>query len=202
MLEFVLREHFRLAAHAALLFAVGLFVSWPVIRYRLRGVALVPLAVFRVVLKLIGPAPSIARTAAVVFCFNGAVMFLCMASGFHPLPPKLLGIWTGLNIGVITGLARQEPLMAAGGSGPGRWAPPRWLTALCSLAVLTLELPCFWLALAMGMSMGHAVQAGTQSYLEALTPRAGAYGAVILPALLLSAVAEAVAVRGSSAPSA
>ena len=199
MLEFVFRAHMRLASHAALLFAVGLFISVPVVRYRLRPIAWLPLAVFRLVIGLIGSSPSMARMVAVIFSFNTVAIFLYMASGFHPVLPKVFGIWTGMNIGIVMGMARQEEL--AGRSGwakPGQWRPSRSLTGLCGLLVLLLELPCFWFAVAMGISLSHAVQAGMQSYTEALAPRASAYLAVIAPLLLCSAVAEAVAIRGTA----
>ena len=197
MLEFVFRNHLRLAVHAALLFAVGLFISWPIVHYRLRALARLPLAIFRFVLRLIGPRPSIARIAGVIFCFNSVAIFIDMASGFHPLLPKLLGIWTGANVGMVAGLARQEGLAEPCEVGAGQWVPPARLVALCGLLTLVLELPSFWFALAMGMSLGHEVQSGSAPYLSALAVRAGAYAAIVMPLLLLSALAEAVAVRGA-----
>jgi hypothetical protein len=197
MLSFVFRDHAKLALHAALLFTVGAFASWPVIHYRLSAVAQLPLAVFRLVVRLLGHSPSLAHMTGVIFGFNGTVIFLYMATGCHPLLPKLFGIWTGLNVCVVSALATEEGLMEPALPAPGQWAPPPGVGALCGLLVLVLELPCFWLALAMGMSMGHAVQSGAASYGEALAVRTGAYGAVVLPLLLLSALAEAVALRGS-----
>jgi hypothetical protein len=199
MLSFVFRDHARLALHAALLFAVGAFAAWPVMHYRLWGLARPALVVFRLVVRLLGRSPSIARTTAVIFGFNGVAIFLYMASGFHPFLPKLFGIWTGFNVCVVAAMAGEEGLMAAARPAPGQWMPSRGLGALCGLLVLALELPCFWFALAMGMSMGHAVQSGGAHYLLALAVRAGAYASVILPLLLLSALAESVALRGSDA---
>lgn len=196
MLEFVFRDHLRLALDAALLFAVGLFVSYPVVRWRLRGVAAVPLALYRLVVRLIGPSPSIARTAGVIWAFNSVVIFIDMASGFHPLMPKLLCIWTGLNVGVTLGFAPREAMPLAGPEQPGRWTPPPPLARACGVLVLVLELPSFFYAVAMGINMGWLVQRGELAYLPALSVRARAYAAVIVPMLLVSAVAEAVAIRG------
>ncbi|MHC4788981.1 MAG: hypothetical protein ACYS8K_07230, partial [Planctomycetota bacterium] len=70
MIEFVFAVHLRLALRAALLFAVGLFAAWPVVRYRIKSLAALPMAVFRLVLRLIGPSPTIARMAGVIFGFN------------------------------------------------------------------------------------------------------------------------------------
>lgn len=197
MVEYVLRAHFRLAADSALLFAVGLFLSWPIVHYRLELLTRLPLAVFHLVLRLIGTSPSIARTAAVVFCFNSVVIFAYMASGFHPLLPKVFGIWIGMNVGIIIGMVgRRGALPHVGRPAAGQWVPPASLTAVCGALVLMLELPCFWFAVAMGISMGHTVQAGAEPYLSALALRAQAYLAVIVPALAVSAIAEAIAVRG------
>ena len=198
MLEFVLAEHFRLAIHAALLFAVGLFVSWPVVHYRLDALAALPLAVFRAVLRLMGPSPGIARMTAVIFGFNGIAIFIYMASGLHPLLPKLFAVWTGMNVGLVVGMGREEALVEQARPRAGQWVPAARLTRLCGLLVLLLEMPSFWFSLAMGMSMGHAVRAGA-AYADALGERAAAYAAIILPALLASALAESVTVRGSGA---
>jgi hypothetical protein len=200
MLDFVVRTHLRLALHAGLLFAVGIFVSWPIVHYRLRAVAWPAVQAFRLILRLVGPSPSIARTAAAIFLFNTIAIFVYMASGFHPLLPKVFGIWTGLNIGVIVSLAREGDFIQRSRPTPEQWRPPPRLVAVCGTMVLALELPCFWYSIAMGMSMGHAVQAGVQPYAAALETRAAAYVGVIVPLLLCSAVAEAIAIRGTAAP--
>lgn len=197
MLRFLLQEHARLSLHAAILFAVGLYAAYPVVRFRMGVVAWPALALFRAVLRLLGPSPSLALAAGVIFSFNSVVIFLYMASGFHPLAPKLFAVWTGLNIGAIMGAVHRGevpagPLLIA----PGQWRPPSWLGGVCGLMVLLLELPCFWLAIAMGMSLGHAVQADVP-YLVALAPRALAYCGVVVSVLFVSAVAEAVAIRAA-----
>jgi len=198
MLEFVLVDHLRLALDAALLFAVGLFVSWPVVHYRLKAIARLPLAVFRLVLGLIGRSPGIPRMAGAIWGFNSVAIFVYMASGCHPLLPKLFGIWVGMNIGIIMGMApHAEDLLQAGMAAPGQWVPPPLLSTVSGALVLVLELPCFWFAIAMGIRMGQAVQSG-QPYLSALAPRATAYVCVIVPVLAFSAVCEAVAIRGSA----
>lgn len=200
MFSFVFRQHLRLAIDAAILFVVGLFVSWPVVYYRVRTIARPPIAVFRFVLRLIGPAPSLPRLTAVVFCFNAGVIFVYMASGFHPLLPKVFAIWTGMNIGIVIGLGHEEGLAEPSPPPAGQWRPSLRLAAGCGLLVLLLELPAFWLSIAMGLTMGHAVQIGGATYAGALAERTAAYATVILPMLLASAVAEAVAIRGAAAP--
>ena len=200
MLDFVFDKHLRLAFESLILFAVGLFVAWPVIRYRLRAVAWLPLALMRAVLRLMGPSPSLPRMAGLIFGFNSLVIFLYMASGLHRLPPMVFGIWTGMNVGIIIGMATRGPgMIDLLRPAPGQWVPSPGLAVLCGPAVLLLELPCFWFSVAMGISMGQQVQAGTVAYGAALALRARAFAEVIMPLLLLSAVAEAVAIRGSAA---
>jgi len=199
MLGFVFSEHLRLAAHSALLFIVGLFVSWPVVHYELKAVARPPLAIFRGVLKLLGPSPSILRMMGLIFSFNGVALFAYMATGFHPLLPKLLAIWTGMNIGIIIGMGADEAdLISVSPPTPSQWVPSPGLAVACAPIVLLLEMPCVLFTIAMGISMGHAVQSGV-AYSQAFAVRAGAYLSVVLPLLVLSALAEAVAIRGSAA---
>ena len=62
MLEFVFIQHLRLAIEAMVLFVIGLAISWPVVHYRWTWVAALPLAIFRSVLRLIGPSPGLVRT--------------------------------------------------------------------------------------------------------------------------------------------
>jgi hypothetical protein len=199
-LSFVLSHHFRLALHSALLFAVGLFVAWPVVRYRLTGVAWLPRRIFRFVVGCIGPHPSLFRIAGVIFLFNATIMLLQMVSGFHSFVPKVLGIWTGMNVAIMTAFSGEagELVRRAAGKREG-WIPPRLLTLACSLMVMALELPCYFYALAMGIRLGHLVQGGDAAYLEALWPRLIGYGVVVAPGLLLSAAAEAVSIRGAAA---
>ncbi len=200
MLEFLLRRHWRPALDALLLFVVGLFVSWPVVRYRLRALTWPPRAVFRFILRLMGRSPGIPRVGGVIFAYNATAIFIYMAAGFHPLVPKILGIWVGMNVGIVTLTMRQEgEAVEAFRPEPDQWRPPAVLSVPCGLVVLLLELPCFWFAIAMGISMGHRVQAGDASYFSALAMRAKVYLSLLVPALLVSGMAEAVAVRGSAA---
>jgi len=195
--EYVLFAHFRLALHAAILFAVGLFAAAPVVHYRLKAVEWLPWRIFRLVLLMMGRRPGLLRMSAVIWLFNSTVMFAYMASGFHPMLPKVFGIWVGLNIGVVAARSAREdelaPWAAAEADSRG-WVPPVTLVVACGALVVLLEMPCFCYALAMGMSMGSEVQAGGD-YLSSLRPRAMAYLTVIVPALLASALAESIALR-------
>jgi hypothetical protein len=198
MLRFLFSyAHLRLALDALILFVVGLFIAWPVVRYRLTVLARPAEAVLRLVLRAIGPSPPVVRLAGVIWLYNSTVIFIYMTTGWHPILPKIACIWVGMNIGVLMGMVqRQEDIIASLRPSPGQWRPGRRLALLCGALVSLVELPAFWLAIAMGISMGHAVQAGDAGYGAALAARAGAYGTVLVPALLVSALAEAVAIRG------
>ncbi len=203
MLEFVFRDHLRLAVHALVLFVAGLLLAVPVLRWRVRVLILPARGLMRFALGLMGRAPGIARGAGVIFAHNAAVMFLCVASGFHPMLPAILTVWTGINIGVLVKAGDDAPgLLKALQGPPDGWKPGPRLTALAGLLVPLIELPCFWFSAAMGMGMGQRIQAGAALYAEALAERAAAYACVILPLLLVSAVAEAVAIRGMGPPDA
>ena len=194
----MLVKHSRLALHAALIFAAGLFAAWPVVRFRLHGVAWLPRQTMRFVTALMGRGPSIFRMTLVIFLFNSAVMFVQMVSGFHPFVPKLFGLWTGLNVGIMTFMTSPTALPSLSTLPKHGWVPPANVTVLGGFLVLALELPCYWFTLAMGMTLGHEVQAGA-FYTMAFTERARAYALIIVPVLLVSAAAEAVSIRGSVA---
>ncbi len=178
---------------------MGLFVAWPVVRYRLTGVAWLPRRIFRLVVRLMGPRPTLFRMALVIFLFNSIVMFLQMAAGFHSFVPKVLCIWTGMNVGVMMGFAGESAGMIRQAARRREgFIPPPALTLVCSLLVMLLELPCYFYALAMGMKLGHTVQGGQAAYAAALEPRAVAYLLFLAPALFVSALAESVSIRGAA----
>jgi hypothetical protein len=201
MLDFVLTQHWRLALQALLLFVAGLLLAWPVLRFRLRLVARPAEFVLRIVLRLMGRSPPVPRVAVVIFAYNATVIFLYMAAGFHPLAPKVLCVWVGLNVAVLMGMVQtQEEMLAAFQVEPGMWRPASGLALICGVLVLVLELPCLWFAVGMGIRMGQLVQGGHVGYLEALAERARAYWTVIAPVLFVSATAEAIAIRGAGPP--
>ena len=93
----------------------------------------------------------------------------------------------------------QEEFARFARRAAGQWRPPAGLSMACGVLVLLLELPCFWYCIAMGISMGWAVQGGTP-YQTALASRAPAYASVIVPLLLVSALAESVTIRTGAEP--
>ena len=198
MIEFVLVEHSRLALHAAVIFAAGLFAAWPVVRFRLHGVAWLPRQTMRFVTALMGRGPSIFRMTLIIFLFNSAVMFIQLASGFHPFVPKLFGLWTGLNVGIMTFMTSPTEMPSLSTLPKHGWVPSPNVTVLSGLLVLARELPSYGFTLAMRVTRGHEVQSGV-FYTMAFSHRVRAYALIIVPALLVSAAAEAVSIRGSVA---
>ncbi|MDP6438330.1 MAG: stage II sporulation protein M [Candidatus Brocadiia bacterium] len=196
-LEYVLLGHWRPAAQAAALFGLGLAVSLPLARLRVRALEWLPIQALKLVLRLMGPRPGLARMTAVIWGFNATAIFIYMASGFQPLLPKVFALWTGMNIGLVLAASRREGEDVLWGLERPRdgWVPPTWVAAACGMLVVLLELPCFWYAIAMGVTLGRDVQAGEGYYLAALGVRGWAYARLIVPALLVSAAAESVAIR-------
>ena len=198
MAEFV--DHLWVALYAALLFVAGALGAWPLVKFRLRGAAWLPEQLFKGILRLMGPHPSILRMTVVIFSFNGLVMFVTMASGFHPAVPQVLAVWTGLNVALMAAMSTsQKDLHRITNIREGDWVPGSGLTLLCGLLVMTLELPCFWFAVAMGIRLGRQMQSNEISYGAGLEERAVVFVTVILPALFISAAAESISIRGGAA---
>ncbi len=201
----LLYEHLGLGLVAALLFAAGLGTALAVVRGNVGWLMALPLWVVRQVLRVIGPAFPPLRVFLVIFCFNTVAIFLYMASGVLVVVPALVAFLTGLNIGVIVLRAGdvelpsgERPLAATMRPDDEVDVAP-WVS-LCSLAVLVLELPSFWLSVGMGIGMGRELTKVGQYTLahmgELLSARAAAYVSIILPILLVSALAETAAIRG------
>jgi hypothetical protein len=199
VISFVLARHFWPACEAALLFFLGALLAWPAMRFGPGVLTRFPRMLLRQVARWFGKDPSIARMTGVIFGFNATAMFLYMAAGIRPWLPQAIAVLTGFHIAVALFLGEEELWGPADGAVPGpgaSWFPGKGLTALCGVLVLGIELPCFWYATGMGISLGRDVLAGLVPYAEGVVPRAKAYAAVILPLLLTSAACEAVAVRG------
>jgi len=201
----LLASHLWLGAIAAILFTAGAGTAAPVVRSDVRWLMAVPLWVVRQVLRVIGPAFPPIRVFTLIFTFNSVAIFLYMVSGVLIVLPAAIAFLTGLNIGVVVLKAGEielpsgeRPLAATLSPRDDRPVAP-WVS-LCSLAVLVLELPSFWISLGMGIGLGRALsQPGhyTLSDLAALVgERAWAYLTIVVPVLFLSALAETAAIRG------
>jgi len=201
----VLAEHIWLGVVAALLFVAGLATAGPVVQRDHRWLMALPLAVVRLVLRLIGPQFRAVPAFVVIFVFNSVVICLYMLSGALIVLPGAMAFLTGLNIGVVTLKANEIEVPGGQGSlgalvatAEGREVP-RW-AGLCGLLVLVLELPSFWVSVGMGIGMARKLSAAgayTLANLQALAiERLHAYWMTIIPALCLSALAEVAAIRG------
>ncbi len=176
----LLGDHLWLGAIAAVLFAAGVGTSAPVVRSNVRWLMALP-----------------------IFGFNASMICLYMLSGVLVVLPAAIAFLTGLNIGVI--VLKSGEIELPGGERPlapvaaeETTAPP-WV-GLCSLAVLVLELPSFWISVGMGIGMGrHLAINGPYDWpsISALAiERLHAYWMVIIPVLFISALAETAAIRG------
>ena len=127
-------------------------------------------------------------------------MFVYMSTGFLPGLPWVVALWTGLNIGIICIKTPElEPPFANRppddhSDGPASRAE-MLLVGACFLLVLLIELPCFWLSVAMGVTLSN-VPFGAER-VELWTIRAAVYVRLIVPALLISAIAESKVVLGA-----
>jgi hypothetical protein len=76
------------------------------------------------------------------------------------------------------------------------------IAAVCGILVIVLELPAFWISIALGMSLSDLVwvEPSWQGIRAAFAPRAIAYAQVIVPVLAISAAAEAIAIKGLGSP--
>lgn len=199
----LLGEHLWLGAIAAVLFAAGVGTSAPVVRGNVRWLMALPLWLVRKVLRLVAPKFPPVRVFLLIFSFNAVMICVYMLSGVLVVLPAAIAFLTGLNIGVIV-LKSGEIELPSGERplatvGAEETAAPPWV-AVCSLAVLVLELPSFWISVGMGIGMGRKLAlAGPYDWptISALaTERLHAYWMVIIPVLFVSALAETAAIRG------
>jgi len=118
-----------------------------------------------------------------------------MISGGLVILPIAFDLFTGLNVGVIL-LKDAQDSMEDGRQPQTDGQPPRaWIGFLCLFTVI-VELSAFWLAIGMGITLGHVMRADFTwaAFAGAAEPRILAYLLVLVPALTLAAAAEAAAV--------
>ena len=198
-------------------FMAGAASAGIVVHYRIGPLMRFPLWLLKWVMKLMGRRPSMGRLFVIIFVFNSVAMFLYMCTGVWVIGPALVGFLTGMNLAIVFVCGRpmlppeavesEDPAPAEDDAEP---ATPGLVPLLCGLLVLVLELPAFWYATGMGISLGRHVrdhfslaQIVFMHYGEGglggeLAVRAAAYGRVIVPVLALSAWAEAYAVAETS----
>ncbi len=162
-------------------------------RHEVRGLLALPLWIHRLGKKYLTPQLSPAFLFAFIFLFNTAAIFVYMISGGLIILPIVFAVFTGLNVCVIMLASAREST----GEEPHPNAPPgRAWVGFLSLFSMAVELSAFWLAIGMGIRLGNVMQAEFTwaAFAGAAEPRIIAYVIILVPALALSAAAEAAAV--------
>lgn len=126
-------------------------------------------------------------------------MFVYMSTGAHPLVPSLIAATTGFTLTLCFSLPQEaESLFDFETVGPNDWLPSRSLAIAGGAATVLIELPCFFYSIGMGITLGQEVMRDRVPYLSGLETRATVYLTTVLPLLLISAICETVAIRGTS----
>jgi hypothetical protein len=198
----VLEAPFRtLAGHvgagvwAMVVFICGLLLALLVVRLDVHSLLALPLWLYRLGRKFLTPRVSPVLLFAFIFLFNATAIFVYMISGGLLILPIVFDLFTGLNVGVIM-LRDAQDSMEDGRQPQADGHPPRaWIGFLCLFTVI-VELSAFWLAIGMGITLGHVMRADFTwaAFAGAAEPRILAYLLVLVPALTLAAAAEAAAV--------
>ncbi|MEW6356214.1 MAG: hypothetical protein AB1696_07820 [Planctomycetota bacterium] len=188
----LLIEHFRCAGCAALVFTLGFISSVVVVKYRIEPLLIFPRWVagkLQRMLKL-----NAVAIFLLIFGFNSTAICVYMLTGaIHYLAPVVIAFLTGKNIGVITFLAGRTPADETTAPQP---SPVRQLIAIiCGVLTALLEMPCFWLGIAMGMTLGGFGGGPTVNLGAAAIARLSAYLWLVVPVLFVSAIAETMGIR-------
>lgn len=177
--------------YASLVFTLGFFSSLTVVKYRIEPLMVFPRWVARKIQRLVLlPSPLL---FLVIFGFNGLAICAYMLTGLlHYAVPAMIAFLTGTNLGVVLFLGTTTipggPVQAR---GPGRrqfWA------VVCGLVTALLELPAFWIAIAMGMTLG-GFGGPVDDLRSAALARLSAYVRLIAPVLMVSAAVETLGIR-------
>jgi len=191
-----LAEHIGLGVWAMVMFACGFLLAFPVVRLEVRSLLALPLWLYRLGRKYLTPELNPVFLFAFIFLFNTTAIFIYMISGGLIFLPIVFDIFTGLNVGVIM-LRDAQGAMNEPSSAPADMRPARaWVGFLCLFTVV-VELSVFWLAIGMGIKLGHQMRAEFvwATFAEYAQPRVLAYVLVLVPALVLSAAVETAAMK-------
>ena len=192
-----LGEHVGAAVWGVAVFACGFLLAFPVVKLGIRSLLVFPMWLLRLARKYLKPEVNAVWLCAFIFAFNTVAIFCYMVSGGLVVLPIVFDLFTGLNIGVIMLKDAEETLVEPRDDLPVTPRPRAWIGFL-SLFVVMAELTSFWLAIGMGIKLGHEMQAdfGWATFVRALGPRMLAYAVILVPALAASAVAETAAIKG------
>ena len=193
-----LREHLGPATWAFAVFACGFVLAFPVVRYNVRSLLAFPRWLLRLARKYLRPELSPVLLCSFIFLFNTGAIFLYMMSGGLIFLPIVFDLFTGLNVAAVM-LKDAEDAEDPRKPEPAPDDPrkPRAWVGFLSLFVIVVELGSFWLAIGMGMKLGHVMRDhfAWETFVRAAEPRALAYVVVLVPALFLSAMAETAAIK-------
>lgn len=186
--------HVGTAAYAALVFTLGLVGAFIAVRYRIEALIAFPRWMANKLQGLIFLPPVL--LFLLIFGFNGTAICAYMLTGaIHYLVPVFIAFMTGTNIGIIMLLGVTSPPDAPRQPVSFETNPRRQAVAmLCGLLTALLELPCFWLGIALGMTLG-GFGGGTEGTRAAIAQRVRAYAQIILPILCISAAAETLGIK-------
>ena len=185
--------HTWAAGGAALFFAAGAACGIPVLRRRIRFFLLMGESFVKILRQILEKRRATVLLGLFIFGWNGTVIFISMLTGLIPWLPIVMVFIIGLNVMVATLLGqenmRREAIIVR---------PPSISARICSVITFLLELPCLWYSIGMGLMMRtNLARIIHGEGIEDIRSRVLAYLTVILPLLLISALAEAHAVNES-----
>ncbi len=184
------------AVWAMVVFGCGFALAFPVVRLQVKSLLVVPARLLRLARKYLRPELSPVFLFSFILCFNTAAIFIYMLSGGFVFLPLVFDLFTGLNVGAVMLIDARRPMEALD-EAPGEPAQARAWVGFLSLFVVVVELTAFWLAIGMGIKLGHTMRAdfGWATFIQAAGPRIIAYVIIIVPALAASAAAETAAIK-------
>lgn len=181
------------AAAAALFFAAGAACAIPVLRHRVRFLMATASRFLKILRHIYDTRPSTFFLGLFIFVWNGTIIGISMLTGLVPWLPVIMVFILGLNV-MLTSILGQKAFQ---GEHLKLWRPSLFGRA-CAILTFLLELPCLWFSIAMGLSMeANLLEVFRGEGVEDIRKRVAAYVIVILPLLLISALAEAYAVNQS-----
>ena len=192
-------------------FFIGAFSARVVVANNIRPLMAFPMWLVERLMVFIRRNPSILALGLLIFTFNGVAMFIYLLLGLIPYLPAVIAFLTGMNVAI--GAIKGPEIMIrsaedGGDSAPADQdetpqAPPKLnrLAVACSLVTLLLELPCFWLTIALAAGMNYWLgDVAAPRNLPDFQMRVVTYLKVILPLLAVSALAESYSVLRSVEP--
>jgi hypothetical protein len=195
-----LGEHVGPAFWALAVFACGFGLAVAAVRLEVRSLLAFPLWLLRLAKRYLRPELSPVYLFAFIFLFNTLAIFCYMASGGLIWMPIVFDLLTGLNVGAV--MLKESAPPGADDEAPEPVQPPRAWVGFLGLFVVIAELSSFWLAIGMGMKLGHLMRSdfAWETYVRLLAPRATAYALVLVPALAAAALAETAAIKAMLSP--